>query len=134
VCVYLEREAIGHLLAGIYRRVLFCVFVCVYIRLCACVCACVCVCVCCVSHTQHTYAPTHTQYTHNTHTHSTGDRASTLLSGDGLCPPPPVSDLPSCIARWCLAFTRYCCYQHCIVYGMPKGGRGGVVYCPIAVQ
>jgi len=33
-----------------------------------------------------------------------------------------------------LAFTRYCYYQYCMVYGIPKGGRGGVVYCPIAVQ
>jgi len=33
-----------------------------------------------------------------------------------------------------LAFTRYCYYQYCIVYSIPKGGRGGVVYCPIAVR
>jgi len=32
------------------------------------------------------------------------------------------------------AFTRYGYYQYCLVYGIPKGGRGGVVYCPIAVQ
>ena len=24
-----------------------------------------------------------------------------------------------------LAFTRYCYYQYCMVYGTPKGGRGG---------
>ena len=33
-----------------------------------------------------------------------------------------------------LAFTRYCYYQYCTVYGIPKGGRGGVLYCPIIVQ
>jgi len=26
------------------------------------------------------------------------------------------------------------CYQYCMVYGIQKGGRGGVVYWPIAVQ
>jgi len=33
-----------------------------------------------------------------------------------------------------LALTRYWYYQYCLVYGIQKGGRGGVVYCPIAVQ
>ena len=33
-----------------------------------------------------------------------------------------------------LAFTRYCYYQYCMVYGIQKGGRRRVVYCPIAVQ
>jgi len=33
-----------------------------------------------------------------------------------------------------LAFTRYCYCQYCIVYGIQKGARGGVVYCAIYVQ
>ena len=33
-----------------------------------------------------------------------------------------------------LAFTRYCHYQYCVVYGIHKGGRGGVVYCAIDVE
>jgi len=30
--------------------------------------------------------------------------------------------------------TRYCHYQSCMVYGIQKGGRGGVVYCAIDVH
>ena len=37
-------------------------------------------------------------------------------------------------AHYSLAFTRYCFNQSCMVYGIHKGGRGGVLYCPIAVQ
>jgi len=33
-----------------------------------------------------------------------------------------------------LPFTRYCRYQHCMVYGMHKGGWGGVVYSALDVQ
>jgi len=33
-----------------------------------------------------------------------------------------------------LAVTRCCYYQYCMVYGIHKGGRGGVVYCAIDVQ
>jgi len=33
-----------------------------------------------------------------------------------------------------LAFTRYCNYQYCMVYGKHKGDRKGSVYCPIVVQ
>jgi len=33
-----------------------------------------------------------------------------------------------------LAFTRYCHDQYCMVYGLLKGGRGGVVQRAIAVQ
>ena len=33
-----------------------------------------------------------------------------------------------------LAFTRCCYDQYCMVYCIPKGGRGRVVYCPMAVQ
>ena len=33
-----------------------------------------------------------------------------------------------------LAFTRYCYSQYCMVYGIHKGVRVGVVYCPITVQ
>jgi len=33
-----------------------------------------------------------------------------------------------------LAFTRYCHDQYCMVYGLLKGGREGVVYCAVAVQ
>jgi len=33
-----------------------------------------------------------------------------------------------------LAFTRYCHCQYCMVYGMYKGGRVGVVYCALVVQ
>jgi len=36
--------------------------------------------------------------------------------------------------QWYLAFTWYCHDQYCIVYGLLKGGRTGVVYCAIAVQ
>ena len=28
------------------------------------------------------------------------------------------------------AFTRYCYHQYCMVYGIQKGGRGGVLYFP----
>ena len=41
---------------------------------------------------------------------------------------------PSClIMRRNLAFTRYCYYQYGMVYGIQKGGRAKVVYCPIVV-
>jgi len=33
-----------------------------------------------------------------------------------------------------LAFTRYCHYQYCMVYGIHKGGWEGGVYCAIVVQ
>jgi len=33
-----------------------------------------------------------------------------------------------------LAFTRYCHYQYCRVYGIKRGGGGGVVYCTIDVH
>jgi len=33
-----------------------------------------------------------------------------------------------------LTFTGYCHDQHCRVYGLLKGGRGGVVYCAMVVQ
>jgi len=33
-----------------------------------------------------------------------------------------------------LTFTGYCEGQHCTVYGLLKGGRGGVVYCAMVVQ
>jgi len=32
------------------------------------------------------------------------------------------------------AFTRYCYYQYYMVYNIQKGGRWGIVYCPIVVQ
>jgi len=35
---------------------------------------------------------------------------------------------------WQLAFTRYCYYQYCMVYGIHKRGRVGVVYCALIVQ
>ena len=31
-----------------------------------------------------------------------------------------------------LAFTRYCHYQYCMVYGIPTGVEGGGVYCTIS--
>ena len=34
----------------------------------------------------------------------------------------------------CLTFTGYCRDQHCTVYGLLKGDRGGVVYCAMVVQ
>jgi len=33
-----------------------------------------------------------------------------------------------------LAFTRFRSYQSCMVYGIQKGGREGVLYWPIVVQ
>ena len=33
-----------------------------------------------------------------------------------------------------LAFTGHCQYQLCMVYGIHKGGLGGVVYCAIVVR
>ena len=33
-----------------------------------------------------------------------------------------------------LAFTRYCHCQYCMVYGIYKGGRVGVVWCALVVQ
>ena len=33
-----------------------------------------------------------------------------------------------------LAFTRYCDYQYCMVYGIKREGSVGVVYCAIGVQ
>jgi len=38
------------------------------------------------------------------------------------------------LATYSLAFTQYWYYQYCMVYGIPKGARRGLVYCPIAVQ
>jgi len=42
--------------------------------------------------------------------------------------------LASVEVSWCLAFTRYCYYQCCMVYGIYKGGREGVLYCSIDVK
>jgi len=33
-----------------------------------------------------------------------------------------------------LAFTRYCHYRYCMVYGITRGGRWGGVYRAIVVQ
>ena len=43
-------------------------------------------------------------------------------------------DVPDTPQVRILTFTRYCNDQYCMVYGLLKGGRGGVVYCAIAVQ
>ena len=43
-------------------------------------------------------------------------------------------DNPSAALPRILAFTRYCYNEYCMVYGILERGRGGIVYCPIAVQ
>jgi len=35
---------------------------------------------------------------------------------------------------WSLSFTRYCHYQYCMVYGINRGSRGGVIYCARVAQ
>jgi len=44
------------------------------------------------------------------------------------------SDLEAGTVGVYLAFTRYCQYRYCMVYGTRKGCRGGVVYCAIDAQ
>ena len=34
----------------------------------------------------------------------------------------------------CLAFTRCCHYQYCMVYGINMEGRGEVIYCAKVAQ
>jgi len=45
-------------------------------------------------------------------------------------------DLPLelCVSSLFLSCVLCACDQYCIVYGIHKAGRGGVVYCPIVVH
>ena len=45
------------------------------------------------------------------------------LKASSLCP--PWTRLGLCLERHSSAFTRYCNYQDCMVYGIQQGGRGG---------